>query len=109
MANIKELSDGRPDGWRAGQNSSDVGGFFGATPIDQPAATESLEMVLSSLGLRAAVGSDEQGTYSDPYGGFLVPESMSPDMLSESSDEEESYSDRERRQLKIKKKGTSSL
>lgn len=27
-----------------------------------------------------AVGSDEQNTREDPYGGFLVPESMSPDM-----------------------------
>lgn len=32
--------------------------------------------------IRAAAGSDEQGTYSDPYGGFAVPESTLPGMLS---------------------------
>jgi|TARA_Y100000310_G_scaffold51927_1_gene47806 HK97 family phage major capsid protein len=31
---------------------------------------------------KAAVGSDEQSTFSDPYGGFLVPEGMSPELLS---------------------------
>ena len=30
----------------------------------------------------AAAGSDEQGTYSDPYGGFLVPEAFSPNVQS---------------------------
>lgn len=29
----------------------------------------------------ATAGSDEQGGYSDPYGGFLVPVGMSPDVL----------------------------
>lgn len=29
----------------------------------------------------AAVGSDEAGTYSDPYGGFLVPGGFSPSLL----------------------------
>jgi HK97 family phage major capsid protein len=32
--------------------------------------------------IRAAAGSDEQGTYADPYGGFAVPESTLPGMLS---------------------------
>lgn len=32
--------------------------------------------------IRAAAGSDEQGTYSDPYGGFAVTESTLPGMLS---------------------------
>lgn len=32
------------------------------------------------LGFLAAVGSDEQSTAYDPYGGFLVPEAMSPDV-----------------------------
>ena len=30
----------------------------------------------------AAAGSDEGGTYSDPYGGFLMPEGLTPSMLS---------------------------
>lgn len=32
--------------------------------------------------VRAAAGSDEQGAYSDPYGGYSVPESMLPGILS---------------------------
>lgn len=32
--------------------------------------------------LRAAVGSDEQGGYADPYGGFAVPKSMGAGVLS---------------------------
>lgn len=31
--------------------------------------------------LQAAAGSDEQGGYSDPYGGFLLPVAFSPDLL----------------------------
>lgn len=30
---------------------------------------------------QAAAGSDEAGTFSDPYGGFLVPEGFSPELL----------------------------
>jgi HK97 family phage major capsid protein len=30
---------------------------------------------------QAAAGSDEQGGYSDPYGGFLVPEGMAPTLM----------------------------
>ncbi len=37
---------------------------------------------LASLNIKnLAVGSDEQSTFSDPYGGFLVPEAFSPDFL----------------------------
>ena len=32
--------------------------------------------------LQAAVGSDEQSTFSDPYGGYLVPVGMAPNLLS---------------------------
>jgi len=34
-----------------------------------------------SLKRHATVGSDEAGTYSDPYGNFLVPEGFSPNLL----------------------------
>lgn len=34
----------------------------------------------------ATAGSDEQGEYSDAYGGFLVPETFSPNLLSVGSD-----------------------
>lgn len=35
---VKELSDGSPDGARLGQSATDLVGFYGATPVDQPAA-----------------------------------------------------------------------
>ena len=34
---VKELSDGGTDGSRLGQDASDLVGFYGATPVDQPA------------------------------------------------------------------------
>lgn len=34
---VKELSDGNPDGTRLGQDADDLVGFWGATPVDQPA------------------------------------------------------------------------
>jgi len=34
---VKELSDGGPDGTRLGQDASDKVGFYGATPVVQPA------------------------------------------------------------------------
>jgi hypothetical protein len=34
---VKELSNGGPDGTRLGQNATDLVGFYGATPVDQPA------------------------------------------------------------------------
>jgi HK97 family phage major capsid protein len=36
----------------------------------------------------ATAGSDEQGTYSDPYGGFLVPVGFSPNLLQIVTDED---------------------
>jgi len=36
MANIKELSDGGPDGTRLGQSTTDLVGFYGATPAAKP-------------------------------------------------------------------------
>jgi hypothetical protein len=34
---VKELSNGGPDGTRLGHNATDLVGFYGATPVDQPA------------------------------------------------------------------------
>lgn len=34
------------------------------------------------LRFMATAGSDEQGAYSDPYGGFLIPEGIAPGLLS---------------------------
>jgi hypothetical protein len=39
MATIKELGDGGPDGSRLGKVATELVGFYGATPVDQPAAT----------------------------------------------------------------------
>lgn len=36
---------------------------------------------LKPLGIGATQGSDEQGVYSDPYGGFFVPVGLSPTLL----------------------------
>jgi HK97 family phage major capsid protein len=38
-------------------------------------------LVSPGSGRNATAGSDEQGTYSDPYGGFFVPVSFSPETL----------------------------
>lgn len=38
--------------------------------------------------LRAAQGSDEQGGYSDPYGGFLVPHGIAPGVLAISPEDD---------------------
>lgn len=34
---IKQLSDGNPDGTTVGQSATDLVGFYGADPVDQPA------------------------------------------------------------------------
>lgn len=34
---VKELSDGGTDGTRLGQSATELVGFYGATPVDQPA------------------------------------------------------------------------
>ena len=34
---VKQLSDGGPDGTKLGQSASDLVGFYGATPVNQPA------------------------------------------------------------------------
>lgn len=36
---VQEVADGRPDGARLGQASTDKVGFFGATPVVQAAIT----------------------------------------------------------------------
>ena len=36
---VKQLSDKRPDGWQAGQSTTDKGAFWGSTPVVQPSIT----------------------------------------------------------------------
>src|SRR5690348_15664909 len=40
-----------------------------------------IEAIKNGETVRKAVGSDEARTISDPYGGFLVPTTFTPDML----------------------------
>lgn len=49
MATIKELSDGGPDGTRLGQSTTDLVGFWGKTPVDQPAATAQYAVTTTAL------------------------------------------------------------
>lgn len=50
---IQQLADGNPDGTLVGQAPSDKVGFFGATPVVQPIATDlaTLLTALTALGL----------------------------------------------------------
>lgn len=52
--------------------------FFGAV---MAAGRGRIDARLKALDPKAAVGSDEQGTYSDPYGGYLVPSGIAPGIL----------------------------
>lgn len=45
--------ENKADGYTIGTASTQKVGFFGATPVDQPGATEKLNEALSTLGLRA--------------------------------------------------------
>ena len=60
MANVREISDGRPDGQRLGLAASDKVGFFGATPVVQetPAVTVGTDLatvILEIADLRLAL------------------------------------------------------
>lgn len=75
-ANITRIEDG----WR----SDPMCGFkkpdeFLLEVID---AAKPGAQISPQLRFLAAAGSDEAGTYSDPHGGFFVPEGMSPEVLS---------------------------
>lgn len=51
---------------------------------DQEAAGELAFMLPAAFtprSIRATVGSDEQGDYADPYGGYLVPKSTAPGLM----------------------------
>lgn len=48
MTTIRELSDLNPDGTRLGQTAADLVGFYGKTPVDQPAAVTSATATATS-------------------------------------------------------------
>lgn len=45
----KQLSDGAAEGTVLGQSTSDKVGFWGATPVDQPAATNQFAVTSAAL------------------------------------------------------------
>jgi len=45
-----QLSQGNPDGWTAGQSTTDKGSFFGVTPVVQPTAAAQAAITDSSGG-----------------------------------------------------------
>lgn len=59
---VRELSDLRPAGTRLGQSATDLIGFYGATPVDQPATVASVTTTaITSVTTTAA-------TTSTPWG-----------------------------------------
>lgn len=49
MADINELSDGRPDGCRLGQDATDKVAFYGGTPAVQPDVTQQTTATTTAL------------------------------------------------------------
>ena len=45
---VHQLSDGRPDGCQMGQSTTDLCGFFGNTPVDQPAQVTAVATTAST-------------------------------------------------------------
>jgi hypothetical protein len=46
---VKQLSDGGVDGVKLGQSAADLVGFYGATAVDQPAATAQSAIATTAL------------------------------------------------------------
>jgi hypothetical protein len=46
---VKELSDKGPEGTRLGQAAADLVGFYGATPVDQPASANQSAVASAAL------------------------------------------------------------
>jgi len=49
MATIKELGDGGPDGTRLGKATTELVGFWGASPVDQPASANQFAITSTTL------------------------------------------------------------
>lgn len=61
---VKQLSDGGPDGTKLGQSSTDLIGFWGATPAVQPSATN--QAAVTSTAITAP--SNTASTSTTPFG-----------------------------------------
>jgi hypothetical protein len=49
MADIKEIGDGGSDGSRLGKTTSELVGFWGATPVNQPNGTNQFAVTSAAL------------------------------------------------------------
>ncbi|HKJ92809.1 MAG TPA: hypothetical protein VJ957_06555 [Longimicrobiales bacterium] len=56
--NINELSDGRPEGTRLGQSTSDLVAFYGGTPIDQPTSASQAAVTMQTTASVTALRTD---------------------------------------------------
>lgn len=57
MANIKQLSDGGPDGTKLGQSDTDLVGFYGVTAVVQPSsASQAAVTTAASTAITLAFG-----------------------------------------------------
>jgi hypothetical protein len=54
MATYNEISDGRPDGCMVGQSATDKVGFYGTTPVVQPAPAVAVGTDLATVILEIA-------------------------------------------------------
>lgn len=61
---VKQLSDGGPDGTKLGQSSTDLIGFWGATPIVQPSATNQGAVTSTAI----VAPSNTASTSTTPFG-----------------------------------------
>lgn len=77
MANIKELSDKGPDGTRLGQSSDDLVGFYGATPVDKPAALTAQLTTITHTAPGTPDYAIQNLTTSTPYGFVTADEGNS--------------------------------
>jgi hypothetical protein len=50
---VQQLSQGGPDGWAAGQSTTDKGSFYGKTPVAQPSAAAQAAVTDASGGAAA--------------------------------------------------------
>lgn len=60
MANVKELSDGGPDGVRLGQSAADLVAFYGTTPVSQRASS-----VQATVASSASFGATQQALLNE--------------------------------------------
>lgn len=76
---VREMADEDPSGGFKGHKD-----FF--TAVMNAGMGRQLDSRLARF--QATQGSDEQGTYSDPYGGFLVPTTVAPGVLSVAAEDD---------------------